>query len=218
MPQGQAGCELYLVIETGDGAAARLTAALDAAGIATVLIRAAEGRALDAAAAKPLVELARKSGIAALVAGEPALVRATGAEGPHLGAGAGNLPAYRAARAARGAQKMGGVDRGVSRHDAMTIAEAGADYVAFGAPAHLKDKDKGLHRRDELVAWWAEIFQVPCVAFDVETAEEAEALARSGAGFVAVTLHAGFAAGDVRSRIADIAAALQSVASEQECA
>ena len=27
-----------------------------------------------------------------------------------------------------------GVDAGISRHDAMTVAEAGADYVAFGAP------------------------------------------------------------------------------------
>lgn len=218
MPQGQAGCELYLVVETGEGAPARLAAALHAATVATVLVRAAEGRALDAAAATPLVDLARKPGIAALVAGEQALVRATGADGIHLAAGTGSLAAYQAARAALGDQKIIGVDPGVSRHDAMTIAEAGADYVAFGAPSHLKDRDKGLDRRDELVVWWAEIFQVPCVAFDVETAQEAGALARSGADFVAVTLSADLAVGDVHSRIAGIAAALQSVASEQECA
>lgn len=218
MPQGQAGCELYLVVETGEGAPARLAAALDAAAVATVLIRAANGGALDAAAVKPLVELARKSGIAALVADDPALTRATGADGVHLGAGTSSLAAYQAARAALGDQKIVGVDPGVSRHDAMTLAEAGADYVAFGAPSHLKDRDKGLDRRNELVAWWAEIFQVPCVAFDVETAEEAEALARGGADFVAVTLNAGLAAGDVRSRITGIAAALQSITSEQECA
>jgi thiamine-phosphate pyrophosphorylase len=100
----------------------------------------------------------------------------------------------------------------------MTVAEAGADYIAFGAPAHLKDRDKGRDRRNDLVAWWAEIFQVPCVAFDVETAQEAEALARSGADFVAVTLNAGLAAGDARNRVAEFFAALRSVASEQVCA
>jgi len=214
--QGEAGCELYLVVETGEASAARLSAALDAASIATVLIRASDGRSLDPSDAMPLVGLARRAGVAALVAGDPTLVRATGADGVHLGAG--GLAAYRTARGTLGDAKIIGMDPGISRHDAMTVAEAGADYIAFGAPAHLKDRDKGRDRRNDLVAWWAEIFQVPCVAFDVETAQEAEALARNGADFVAVTLNAGLAAGDARNRVAEFFAALRSVASEQACA
>jgi thiamine-phosphate pyrophosphorylase len=90
----------------------------------------------------------------------------------------------------------------------MTLAEAGADYVAFGAPAQLKDRDKARLRRNELAAWWAEIFQVPCVALDVETAQEAEALAGAGVDFVGLSLPAGQSAAAARDLVAAIAAAV----------
>jgi thiamine-phosphate pyrophosphorylase len=211
VPQAPPGCQLYLVLEAGDGAAARLAAAQEAAEIATVLIRATQGRGLDAAASRPLVEVAHRAGITALVAGDAALARAAGADGVHLGWAKDPLKVYREARAALGPDGLIGADPGVSRHDAMTLAEAGADYVAFGAPVHLKDRDKGRDRRDGLVAWWAEIFQVPCVAFDVETAAEAETLAREGADFVAVSLAAGQPPAEARALVGEFAAAIRAV-------
>jgi thiamine-phosphate pyrophosphorylase len=90
----------------------------------------------------------------------------------------------------------------------MTVVEDGADYVAFGAPAHLKDRVKARVRRDELVAWWAEIFEAPCVALDVETPEEAEALARAGADFVGLRLPSGAPAAATRALVGAIAAVL----------
>jgi thiamine-phosphate pyrophosphorylase len=36
-----------------------------------------------------------------------------------------------------------------------------------------------------LVAWWSEIFVVPCVAFDIDDADAARRLAASGADFIA---------------------------------
>ena len=202
------GCQLYVVIEAGDAAPERLAAAFGAADLASVLIVPPAGRPLDAAAARPLIEVAQRRGAAALVATDARLARSLGADGVHLGSPADPGDSYQAARAILGPSGVIGVDPGISRHDAMTLAETGADYIAFGAPAHLKDRDKARTRRDELVAWWAEIFQVPCVAFDVETAQEADALAAAGVDFVAVTLPAGQSAAAARDLVAAIAAAI----------
>ena len=62
-------------------------------------------------------------------------------------------------------------------------------------------------RRNELIAWWAEIFQTPCVALDVETPEDAALLARAGADFVAVRLPRQVAPGAARELSAAMSAA-----------
>ena len=206
--EAERASQLYAVVQAGEGALARLQAALDAAPIASVLIRPAAGASLDAGSTKPMIDLAQKGNAAALLAGDAQLARTLRADGVHLDAGKDLAATYEQARGILGDRGIVGVDVGISRHDAMTLAEAGADYIAFGAPSHLNDRDKGRARRDELVAWWAEIFEVPCVAFDVETGEEAERLTRAGAEFVAVQLPAGATASDTRDLVAGVAAAL----------
>jgi thiamine-phosphate pyrophosphorylase len=206
--QGDRGSELFAVLEAGAGAAECLAAALEAADLASLLILPPAGASLEPGAAKPLVDLAQNAGTAALIAGDAELARALGADGVHLGAGRDLAGAYAQARGIVGRRGIVGVDPGISRHDAMTLAEAGADYIAFGAPAHLKDRAKARARRDELVAWWGEIFEVPCVAFDVETAEEAEMLAGAGADFIAIGLAADAGREATRRRLAEIADAL----------
>jgi thiamine-phosphate pyrophosphorylase len=201
-------CLLYVVVEAGPGATERLSAALAAVQIASVLIVPVGEGALDVAVAKPLVELAQRAGAAALIADDATLSRSLRADGVHLGISFDPAGAYAEARKVLGARGIIGFDAGISRDDAMTLAEEGAEYVAFGAPLDLLDLDKARARRADLIAWWAEIFEVPCVAFDVESAEAAEAMARAGADFVAVTLPAGEPPAASRDLVVGIATAI----------
>jgi thiamine-phosphate pyrophosphorylase len=203
------GCRLYAVVEAGEAASERLAAALTVADLAVVLIAPAAGQRLQAAAAKPLLDRARQAGVTALVLDDAQLARTIGAVGVHLGARDDPAAAYRAAREAVGRDGLVGVDAGISRHAAMVLAEAGADYIGFGAPPHLRDRDKARVRREELISWWAPIFEVPCVAFDVETPEEAQQLAAAGADFVAVALPATLQIEAARGLIESVAQAIR---------
>lgn len=180
---------LYLVA-AADLDKVRLAALIEAAAPATLLLRAPAGAALTAAAAHPLVELAQSRDVAALIEGEAALARTLRADGVHLPFGDDLAGRFSEAREVLGTRYIVGVDVGRSRHDAMSLAEAEADYIAFGIPPHVEDRAKAAERRLELVGWWSEIFEVPCVAFDVEMAADAEVLAAAGADFVAMEVDA----------------------------
>ena len=199
--------ELYLIVEPGPDCEARLAAAL-ATGLAqSVLIRPAEGTALDASAAKRLVGMIQAAKAAALIADDAALARALKADGVHLTWSKDQQRRYGEARDILGPRFIVGVDAGRSRHDAMSLGEAGADYIGFGIPPHVEDRDTAIARRRGLVAWWAEIFEIPCVAFDVEVAEEAARLASVRADFVALTLSSGATPEAVRAAVEDFAKA-----------
>jgi thiamine-phosphate pyrophosphorylase len=88
------------------------------------------------------------------------------------------------------------------------LGEAGADYVGFGVPEGVKDTDGARARRLELISWWAEVFEIPCVAFDVAAPEDADRLARAGADFIGLRLRAGEAPADVTARIRAVADAI----------
>ena len=172
--------KLYVVAAAGADPQ-QLAAMLDAAGAATLLIAAGE-----AARAYGCVRRARSSSwrrhkdIAALIEGDAQLARTLRADGVHLPWSKDVAARYGEAREVLGTRYIVGVDVGRSRHDAMTLAEDGADYIGFGIPPHVEDRAAAAARRLELVSWWSEIFEVPCVAFDVDTAEDAIALARRG--------------------------------------
>jgi thiamine-phosphate pyrophosphorylase len=186
--QDEPDCRIYLVVEAAPAAIEHLSAAAKVADIACCLILPATGTPDAATRARPIVAAAQQAGIAALIAGDADLARALRADGVHLAPSPQILAAYTAARQLLGRDAIVGADAGVSRHDAMSLADAGADYVAFGAPSHLKDRARARERRDALLAWWSEIFEVACVALDVEAADEAERLAHAGADFVAVAV------------------------------
>lgn len=179
-------CQLMVAIEMGAGAPARLAAALASARVASVVITVPEGA--PAADVQVLITAAQACGAAALLRDDARLARTLKADGVHLSVG--NAKAFGEAREILGSRAIVGVDAGRSRHEAMTAGEGGAEYVAFGIPAHVEDRVKAHKRRCELVAWWSEIFEVPVVAFDVATAEEAGHLAAAGADFIGLNLPA----------------------------
>jgi thiamine-phosphate pyrophosphorylase len=191
-----------LLVQSGPHALEQLAAAFEVADIASVIIEAD-----TADQAKPLVAAAQKVGAAALLASDAKLARTLKADGVHLPVGATEAD-YKEAREILGQRFIIGADAGRSRDAAMHLGEAGAEYIGFGIPEFVGDMETARARRLDLIEWWAEIVEVPCVALDVETAPDAEALARAGADFVAVRLASQMTPDDVRTAVRDYAAAL----------
>jgi thiamine-phosphate pyrophosphorylase len=203
---------LVVVLEAGDGARERLTAAIQCAPIACVMIHAgppSHGR--DATLAE-LIRLARSGGAIALIVDDPELARSIAADGVHVSNVDEEAENYAAARTALGPKATIGVDAGPMRHTAMTAGEAGADYIAFGARAASGNASDGNAARLEQIAWWSEIFEVPCVALDVGSADDARNLGLAGADFVAVTLAAGQSPAAVAEQVRAFAIALDEAA------
>ncbi|MBI2718221.1 MAG: thiamine phosphate synthase [Rhizobiales bacterium] len=115
---------------------------------------------VPSSAGKELVALAQSKGVAVLVAGDPSHVSRLGADGVHVDA-----EAVEDARRSVGRDGIVGAFAGSSRHLAMTAAEAGADYVALAQTGASVGGEP-------IVKWWAEISEIPCVAFEpVEAAD-----------------------------------------------
>lgn len=81
---------------------------------------------------------------------------------------------------------------GVTCHDslhlAMDAAEAGADYVAFGAFFPTATKDPKAQQTDpEILRAWSMATVIPCVAIGGITVDNAPALIEAGADFLAVS-------------------------------
>jgi thiamine-phosphate pyrophosphorylase len=174
---------LYLLtpLVEDPAAVAGLAEAMARADVAAVLLRLVD------ADERSLINLVKKIAPAVqdhdgalLIAGRDDIVARSGADGAHLG----NLDALKDAVSRLKPKSIAGVGGLHTRHDAMEAGEAGADYVMFGDPdeaGHRPSFDAILDR----VGWWAEVFEVPCVAYAAKL-DEIDALASAGADFVAL--------------------------------
>ena len=209
------GPQTYLVLDVSPSGLAEarlcLAAAFEAAPLASVLLRPDAGHALEPPAAKTLIEIIQAKDAAALVADDAALARTLRADGVHLSWSKEQRRRFAEAREELGERFVVGADAGRFRHDAMELAEAGASYVAFGIPPHVEDRATAEERQTGLVFWWSEIFEIPCVAFDVVDAAAAGRLAAAGADFVAVSIGATQSPHDVRRTLQTFSAAIRSV-------
>jgi thiamine-phosphate pyrophosphorylase len=135
-------------------------------------------------AAKALFPIAQSLDVACLINDRPDLAKLCGADGVHIGQGDGS---FADARAVVGNNAIIGVTCHDSRHLAMEAAEAGADYVAFGAFFDTTTKTPLYKATPDLLTWWQEMMEVPCVAIGGITPDNGEDLIRAGADFLAVS-------------------------------
>jgi thiamine-phosphate pyrophosphorylase len=173
---------LYLVTPRDPvGLAHLMTQALAAADVAVVLLRLPDaGQEQQINHVRALAPAVRDQGVALLLDGHPHLVASAGADGAHLD----SVDALKAALAQLKPERIAGCGGLASRHDAMVAGEAGADYVMFGEPS-MHDERPSFDAISERVAWWAELFEIPCVGF-ASTLDEVEPLAAAGADFIAI--------------------------------
>jgi thiamine-phosphate pyrophosphorylase len=187
MAMATPGCRLYLVTPAAlDPLRFRdaLMQALDAGDVACLQLRLKDAgddeirRACDI-----LLPIAQRRGVAFLLNDRPDLAMKAGCDGVHVGQQ--DAP-YEEARRMLGADRIVGVTCHDSRHLAIEAAEAGADYVAFGAFFPTKTKPSHYRPSPDLLAWWAEIMTVPTVAIGGITPENCAPLVAAGADFLAV--------------------------------
>ena len=207
-------CRLYLITPPiiGDPAtfARTFEAACGGGDVAALQVRLKDvPEAAIAAAVRALQPIARARDVALILNDRPDLAAKFGCDGVHIGQGDGP---YADARRAMGKDRIVGVTCHDSRHLAMEAAEAGADYVAFGAFFPTTTKDAPTRADPEILSIWQENMLIPCVAIGGITVENCRPLVAAGADFVAVSAgvwgYAGGPAAAVRAFNAEIAAGM----------
>jgi thiamine-phosphate pyrophosphorylase len=206
------GCRLYLITPPSLDLARfpdLLAAALDADDVAAVQLRLKDAdddtirRAIDA-----LRPVAQARDVAFLLNDRPDLAKQGGCDGAHVGQS--DMPA-RTARALLGPDLTLGVTCHASRDLAMAAGDDGADYVGFGAFFPTRTKQASSRADPEILAWWSDLMELPCVAIGGITADNCADLVAAGADFLAVVSavwdHPDGPAAGVRAMCAAIAAA-----------
>ena len=180
-------CRLYVITPPAiqlDAFREALAIALDAGEVAALQLRLKDAPDDTVRrAAEALRPICQARGVALIMNDSPTLAIETGCDGVHVGQSDMNAAE---ARRIIGPDRQLGVTCHASRDLAMAAGEAGADYVAFGAffPTGTKET---VHRADvDLLRWWSDIMELPCVAIGGITAENCAPLVQAGADFLAV--------------------------------
>jgi thiamine-phosphate pyrophosphorylase len=186
--EAAARCRLYLisppVIAHPALFADELRAALDGGDVAVLQLRLKDvADDVVARTADVLRPICQQRGVAFVMNDRPDLALKLDCDGVHVGQ---EDSPYAEARRLLGPERIVGVTCHASRHLAMEAAEAGADYVAFGAFFHSTTKDVSELAPVEVLAWWSEIMTVPSVAIGGITTDNCRPLVEAGTDFLAV--------------------------------
>jgi thiamine-phosphate pyrophosphorylase len=158
-------------------------AALSGGDVACLLI--ADGGWGEGAAqkiAERVVPIAQAAGTAVLLQNDTRSAGRARADGVHVDAGSETLAGALETFHPNGIVGVGDIR---SRHDAMQVAEMGADYVFFGLIERSEDAE--VHPKTlQFADWWSEVFETPCVALCGSAFSGIGTCAATGADFVAV--------------------------------
>ena len=167
-----------------------LDAALTAGDVASLQLRlkAADNlppnETVIEAAIRQLRPIAHQHDVAFILNDDPNLAAKFNCDGVHVGQG--DIPAHEA-RKIIGDDKILGVTCHDSKHLAMLAGEAGADYVAFGAFYETQTKQAKTQATPDILTFWQEFVELPCVAIGGITPDNAAPLVAAGADFIAAS-------------------------------
>jgi thiamine-phosphate pyrophosphorylase len=181
-------CRLYLITPPKlepKSFGETLKRALGAGDVASLQLRLKEvGDDEIRRAVEFLLPITQRGGAAFILNDRPDLAHELNCDGVHVGQ---DDASYEEARAEVGRDSIIGVTCHNSRHLAIHAAEAGADYVAFGAFFQTSTKEPKEMAEIETVRWWSEMMVVPSVAIGGITVDNCKPLIEAGADFLAVS-------------------------------
>jgi thiamine-phosphate pyrophosphorylase len=181
------GCRLYLVTPPVLAPARfrdTLAEALDAGDVAAVQLRLKGWSDEDLVRAADILRpVAQSRDVAFLLNDRPDLAVRTGCDGAHVG--------QDDMKVAEARRVLGDLMLGVTCHGsrdlAMVAGQEGADYVAFGAFFPSTTKEPPAMAEIDILTWWSELMEPPCVAIGGITPANCAPLVAAGADFLAVS-------------------------------
>lgn len=183
---------IYLILPRtlNQGVLRQLQEILESSSVACVLAQKSNDGVFDKELLKAFIELIQGHNVACVLENDAELAKELGADGVHLSEGlipegdeeeeGSSLAVYDKARAVVGEDAIvGGLC--TNRHVAMSLGEQGAQYVALPSEAN---EDADLTAQEQ-IQWWCELFELPCVAWDIKNENDIELFKTDGADFLA---------------------------------
>lgn len=189
--------------------AERVAAALSGGDVASLILTAdGADEAAFQAFAERVATGAQAAGVAVVIDGDSRIAGRIHADGLHVEAGKDELADAIGRHQAR---MMVGAGGAKTRDEALELGEERPDYMFFGRFGY--DTKPEPHARNlALGAWWAEMIEIPCIVMAGSDLASVEAVAATGAEFVALSA-AIFAEGaDAKAAVAEANARLDRAA------
>ena len=188
-PSSQNDCQIYLLtpptIDDLDAFAAAFEAVISAAPVACLQIRlkdAPDARIEEIV--EKLAPIAHVQQTLILINDNADIAAKCGADGVHLGQQDMKI---NLAKQLISDDAIVGITCHNSKDLAFEACIAGADYVAFGSFFKSETKPDASPADLELLTWWNETMEIPCVAIGGITTDNAREVIKAGANYIAVS-------------------------------